>query len=91
MSLTKDEHSVEIAGHTITVRGATGPVQARWTLWIDDREVDGAKASGEFTLRSELPDRSPVDATVFQSMVGPTRVTIRHRGEEVGSFKGYVA
>ncbi|GIH92597.1 hypothetical protein ACFFMN_33095 [Planobispora siamensis] len=91
MSLTSDDHHVEIAGHTVAVTGRTGPVHATWTLLIDDRETDSAKAAGDFTLRGELPDGSEIRASVHQSLVGPTEVVIYHGGEQAARFTGFVA
>lgn len=91
MGLTRDEHSVEIAGHTVAVTGRTGLVHATWTLSVDGQEADTAAAAGDFTLRAELSDGSPVHASVHQSLVGPTEVAIHHDGREVARFKGFVA
>jgi hypothetical protein len=57
MSLTKNEHTIEIDGHTVAVTGTTGPVHARWTLLIDGEAVDTAKAAGDFTLRGHAGPR----------------------------------
>ena len=59
MSLTKNEHTIEIDGHMVEVTGTTGPVHATWTLLIDGEAVDTAKAAGDFTLRGTLADGSP--------------------------------
>ncbi|GAT65924.1 hypothetical protein HS048_26465 [Planomonospora sp. ID91781] len=91
MSLTRDDHSVEIGGHTVSVTGGTGPVHATWVLLIDGREADRARAAGDFTLRGELPDGSAVRAAVHQSLVGPTEVVVHHGDEEVARFRGFVA
>jgi hypothetical protein len=91
MSLTRDIHTIEIAGHTVAVTGATGPVHARWTLLVDDVEVDTARAAGEFTLRGPLGDGSEITADVYQSLMGPTRVTFFHDGKEYETTKGFVA
>ena len=91
MKLTRDEHTAEIDGHTVSVTGTTGAVHATWTLSIDGQEADRAKAAGDFSLRAELPDGSPVHAAVHQSLMGPTEVTIHHRSDEVARFKGFVA
>jgi hypothetical protein len=42
MVLTRDEHSVEIDGHTVTVTGRSGSIHATWTLSIDGHETDRA-------------------------------------------------
>jgi hypothetical protein len=91
MSLTKDEHSIDIDGHRVEVTGKTGPVHATWVLAIDGQEADSAKAAGDFVLRAELPDGPPVEVAVHQSLVGPTRVSFRRGGEEIHSAQGYVA
>ena len=92
MGLTRDEHTVTIAGHTVAVTGVTGPVHARWTLLVDDQAVDSAKAAGDFTLRGRLPDRTEIVAAVHQSLLGRTRASVvSHGGEDVADFKGFVA
>jgi hypothetical protein len=91
MSLTSDEHSVSINGHAVSVTGQTGAIEATWTLSIDGQEADRAKASGHFALKGELPDGSPVEASVHQGAFGPTHVVVRHEGEEITRFKGFVA
>lgn len=89
--MTNDDHSVEVGGTIVSVRGKTGPVHATWTLLLDGQEVDRAKAAGDFTLTGTLPDGSTVNAAVRQSLMGPTKVTIGHRGDEVAEFTGFVA
>jgi hypothetical protein len=42
-------------------------------------------------LKGTLPDGTPVEAHVHQSIVGPTRVQVRHDGREVMASTGYVA
>ena len=90
MSLTKNEHTIEIDGHMVEVTGTTGPVHATWTLLIDGEAVDTAKAAGDFTLRGTLADGSPLEAAVHQSLVGPTEVVIRREGADLGRFTGFV-
>lgn len=91
MSIIRDEHSVEVGGHTVAVTGVTGPTHATWTLLIDGREVDRARAAGDFNLRAELPDGSAIRASVFQSLLGPTEVGVHHQEIEVARFTGFVA
>lgn len=91
MSLTSDEHSVEIGGSTVAVTGKTGLVHATWTLLVDGAEVDRAAAAGDFRLRGQLPDGSSVEALVHQSLIGPTEVAVVHAGDEVARFTGFVA
>jgi hypothetical protein len=91
MSFTSDEHSIRIGGQTVAVSGETGMIESTWTLAIDGREVDRAKASGSLVLESELDDGSAVQASVRQGAFGPTEVTIHHDGEEITRFKGFVA
>ena len=91
MSIRRDEHTVEIEGQRVAVTGKTGRVHATWKLLVDGEEADTAKAAGDFTLRGELSSGSPVEAAVHQSLVGPTEVVIRHKGEEVRRFEGFVA
>lgn len=91
MSLTRDIHTIEVAGQTVTVTGKTGPIHATWILLVDDVEQDRAAAAGDFTLRGALADGSPVEASVHQSLLGPTRVTIRHGDHEFDTTRGYVA
>ena len=90
MSLSSDDHSVRINDHVVSVTGRTGPIEATWTLLIDGQEAASAKASGEFVLEAELPDGSPVSATVHQGAFGPTKVAIDHDGQEITRFKGFV-
>jgi hypothetical protein len=90
MRFTSDQHSVEVDGHEVSVSGKTGAVHATWTLSIDREEVDTAKAAGDFALRSALPDGTPIEATVHQSLVGPTEVAIHRAGEELSREKGFV-
>ncbi len=91
MNVTRDEHALEIEGQRVAVTGTTGPVHATWNLLIDGEEADTAKAAGDFTLRGKLSNGSPIEAAVHQSLVGPTEIVIRHEGEEVERFKGFVA
>jgi hypothetical protein len=91
MDLLNDVHQAEIAGHEVVVRGKTGPIHATWQLLIDGEEVEQATATGEFTLSGRMPDGSVVDAVVLQRIMGPTKVVIRHDGEDVARSKGYVA
>ena len=91
MALTSDDHTVQIGSSTVLVTGRSGLVHATWTLLVDGEELDSAQAAGDFTLTGELPDGSDVRAVVHQSLVGPTVVTVKHEGEEVASFDGFVA
>lgn len=91
MSAFSDDHSVQIGSTTVSVTGATGLVHATWALLLDGKEVDSAAAAGTFTLRGALPDGAPVTAEVFQSLLGPTEVAIRHGEQEVARFTGFVA
>ena len=91
MRLTKDEHTIEIDGQSVSVRGQTGRVHATWSLLVDGEQADSARAAGDFTLRGILADGSPVEAAVHQSLVGPTEVVIKRAGEDVGRFRGFVA
>lgn len=91
MSVSRDEHSVQIGSSTVTVKGTTGPVHATWALLIDGAEADSAKAAGDFLLRGRLGDGSTVDAAVHQSLLGPTEVIVLHGDDEVGRFTGFVA
>ncbi|MEU4834961.1 hypothetical protein [Streptosporangium sp. NPDC023615] len=91
MSLTSDDYSVHVDGHTVAVTGKTGPVHARWVLTVDGREVDRAEAAGDFSLRGTLPNGSAVRAEVHQSLIGPTEVVVHHRDEEISRFHGFVA
>ena len=59
MRFLKDDHTVEIDGHTVAVTGTTGRVHATWTLLIDGEPADTAKAAGDFMLRGTLADGSP--------------------------------
>jgi hypothetical protein len=91
MGFTSDDHSIEIDGTTVTVTGRTGLVHATWSLLIDGKEVDTAEAAGDFKLVGRLPDGSEVRALVFQSLLGPTEVTVHHGEDEVATFTGFVA
>jgi hypothetical protein len=91
MSLTSDQHTIEIEGHTVTVTGRTGPVHATWTLLVDDVEIDSAKAAGDFRLKGALPGGGEVAADVHQSLLGPTKVTFHHGERELETSTGYVA
>jgi hypothetical protein len=92
MDLLRDEHSVLIGDARVTVTGTTGPISARWCLLVDDEEADRQEIfNGDHVLTGTLPDGSPVEAHVHQSIVGPTRVQVRHGGREVMASTGYVA
>ncbi len=92
MSLLRDEHTVLIGDTEVTVTGTTGPISARWCLLLDGCEVDREEIfNGEHVLRGVLPDGSPVEARVHQSIIGPTRVRVHHAGREVMASTGYVA
>jgi len=75
----------------VAVTGTTGLVHATWTLHLDGKAADSAEAAGNFTLRGDLPDGSQVLARVFQSLMGPTEVTVEHEGTEIARFTGFVA
>jgi hypothetical protein len=91
MGITRDEHTVEIAGSTVAVTGTTGAVHATWTLVIDGENVETAAAAGDFHLRGTLADGTAVKAAIHQSLVGPTRVVITHQDVEVLDERGFVA
>lgn len=91
MSVTSDEHTVEVGGSTVVVTGRTGVVHATWTLTIDGVEADQRTATGDVPLRGALPDGSEVVAEVHQSAVGPTEVVVLHAGTEVDRRRGFVA
>lgn len=91
MSVFSDDHSVQIGATTVSVTGTTGAVHATWTLLFDGKQVDSAQAAGTFTLNGTLPDGGPVTAEVFQSLLGPTQVAVRHGEQEVARFTGFVA
>jgi hypothetical protein len=91
MSVIKDEHALEIEGQSVVVTGTTASVHAIWKLLIEGEEADTAKAAGDFTLKGSLSGGSPIEAAVHQSLVGPTEIVIRHGGEAVKGFKGFVA
>lgn len=91
MGLTSDDLEVRIQGHDVKVTGRTGAVHATWTLMIDGREVNHARAEGDFTLRGRLPDSTEVEALIHQSLLGPARVSIAHGGIEVAHSRGFVA
>ena len=90
-SSVRYENSVRIGASEVAVTGQTGPVHATWTLLVDGEPADKAAAAGHFTLRAGLPDGSEVRANVFQSLLGPTEVTIVHRDTEIARFTGFVA
>ncbi len=90
MGFTSDEHHVTIGDSSVAVTGESGPLSATWTLLVDEKKSDTAKASGDFTLRGVLGDGSGVKAAVHQSLVGPTRVVISHDDVEIARFKGFV-
>ncbi len=91
MGLFSDEHTVAIGPSTVQVTAKTGLVHATLTLLVDGEAVDEATAAGDFRLRGQLADGSPVVAAVFQSLMGPTRVTVEHAGTEIAAFTGFVA
>lgn len=91
MSLFRDDQMVSIGGSKVRVTGKTGAIHATWSLLIDEREVDSAKAAGDFILSGELDDGSRIEAAVHQSLVGPTAVVVSHEGSEVARFSGFVA
>lgn len=92
MDLMRDEHTVRIGDARVTVTGTTGPISATWRLLVDGREVARREMfDGEDVLTGALPDGSRVEAHVHQSIVGPTRVSVRHGGVEVMTTTGFVA
>ncbi|WP_432573232.1 hypothetical protein [Kineococcus sp. SYSU DK005] len=91
MAITGDEFRTTVAGSEVVVIGSSGPVHATWRLLVEGVEVDSAAAAGEFTLKGALGDGSAVEAAVHQSLLGPTRVTIRHGGADVFTGTGFVA
>ena len=92
MDLTRDEHHVRVAGAQVTVIGTSGPISATWRLLVDGAEVAReALRNGDHVLAGPLPDGTAVEAHVRQSIVGPTRVSVRHDGLEVLATTGFVA
>jgi hypothetical protein len=92
MDLTRDEHTVRVGDVRVTVTGASGPISATWRLLLDDREVARQEMlDGEHVLAGALPDGTVVEALVYQSIVGPTRVRVRHEGVEILATSGFVA
>jgi len=91
MDATRERHRLRIAGSDVVVVGRTGETEPTWTLLVDGMEVDAAKQSGKFTLRGTLPDGSEVEAEVQQGLLGPTGIVVRHAGEFVAEFEGFVA
>lgn len=76
----------------VAVLGETDGAKARWRLQVDGQDVADERISrGDHVLAGQLPDGSRVEAQVRQSMVGPTRVEVRHGDEVVLSFRGFVA
>jgi hypothetical protein len=91
VGITRDEHTVEVAGSTVTVKGTTGAIHATWTLLINGDVVDSAAAAGDFRLRGSLADGTAVEATIRQGLLGPTRVIITHQDTQVLDARGFVA
>jgi hypothetical protein len=92
MDLTRDEHSVRVGDVQVTVTGDSGPISATWRLLADGRELARQEMlHGDHVLTGELPDGSEVQAHVNQSIVGPTRVSVRHDGVEIMATTGFVA
>ncbi len=92
MSLTRDEHTIRVGGARVTVLGTSGPISATWRLLVDGGEVARQELfNGEHVLEGSLPDGSLVAAHIHQSIIGPTRVSVRHDGVEVFASNGYVA
>ena len=88
MSLTRDEGSIRIGEVVVTVLGETDGARARWRLQFDGDDVAEERIMrGEHVLAGQLPDGSAVEATVHQSVVGPTRVEVRHADEVVFSMR----
>ena len=74
------------------VVGTTGLVKATWRLLEGDTQLaEHALVSGEAVLVGTLSTGTEVMATVTQSLVGPTTVTVRAHGETVAEFVGFVA
>jgi hypothetical protein len=90
MGVLHDEHRIRIDGTQVAVKGKTGPVHATWTLSIAGDEVDRATAAGDFRLRGTLPDGTPVEAEVHQSLLGPTEVAVLRDGVELSRASGFV-
>jgi hypothetical protein len=92
MDLTRDEHTVRVGDVTVSVTGTSGPISATWRLLLDDREVARQEMlDGDHVLAGALPDGSRLEAHVHQSIVGPTRVSVRHDGVEILATSGFVA
>jgi hypothetical protein len=90
MGVLHDEHTIRIDGSAVAVKGRSGPVHATWTLSIDGDEVDQATAAGDFHLRGALPDGTPIEARVHQSLLGPTEVAVLRNGVEMSRASGFV-
>jgi hypothetical protein len=90
MGVLHDEHTIKIDGTEVSVKGKTGAIHATWTLSIGGVEVDQAAAAGDFRLRGALPDGTPIEAQVHQSVVGPTEVSVLRDGVELSRASGFV-
>ena len=91
MGITRDEHMVRVDGAEVVVTGRTGLVSATWSLLIDGREVASRLlVAGRAVLAGPLPGGGTVEASVDQDMFGPTRVEVRHGGQLVARFSGFV-
>lgn len=92
MSVTEDNHNLTLDGRPVRVVGRTGQVRATWQLLEGDVVLAEQEVlTGSVDLVGTLSTGTEVTATIEQSVVGPTRVTVRSGDETVGTFTGFVA
>lgn len=90
--LVNDTIQADLGGHDVDVIGQTGWPRATWTLKVDGADVDSKEVMrGTHLLKSALPDGTKLEAEVIQSILGHTKVALRHDGEIVSRSKGFVS
>lgn len=91
MSMLGDRYDLTIDGCPVRVVGSSGPLRATWALYEGERLLEEYKAiSGSFDLVGTLSSGTEVVATIEQSSVGPTRVTVHAGDEMVLDTEGFV-
>lgn len=89
--MLRDRYDLTIDGRPVRVQGSSGPLRATWALYEGDTLLEEYKAiAGSFDLTGTLSTGTEVTATIEQSAVGPTRVTVHADDEMILDTEGFV-
>lgn len=89
--MLRDRYDLTIDGCPVSITGQSGPIRATWALYEGERLLEDYKAiSGSFDLSGILSTGTEVTATIEQSSVGPTRLTVHADDEMILDTEGFV-